>query len=202
MIEGSIREGKAALAGWRTASLIFLFLSALALTTGCSGGGGELSPPSTNPAPAMPVTPRGPRPLINSRSNPEALAKRFLELLAAEDLEGVRSLRITRDEFCKYVWPELPSSRTPNVSCEFAWNQATLNSNAGLNEMWPLHKGKRYGFVSLSFSKGVDAYPTYKVHKEPELLVRDDRGVARELRLFGSMLEMDGQLKLFSFVTD
>ncbi|HWP41907.1 MAG TPA: hypothetical protein VNO14_01640 [Blastocatellia bacterium] len=155
-----------------------------------------------NPPSAMPVTPRGARPLINSRPSPEALAKRLLELIAAADREGVRSFRITREEFCRYVWPELPSSRLPNVTCEFAWNHATLASDAGFNEMWPLNKGRRYEIVSLRFSKGVDEYPTYRVHREPVLLVKDASGRAREMRLFGSMLEIDGQFKLMSFVID
>jgi hypothetical protein len=195
-------RGKAAFAEWQTASLILL--SSLILNVGCSANSGASSslPPPTNPAPAISAAPRGPRPVINSRSSPEALAGRFLELLAAEDREGVRSLRVTRDEFCKYVWPELASSRVPNVTCEFAWDQATLNSNAGFNEIWPSHKGKRYEIVSLEFLKGVDAYPTYKVHKKPLLLVKDENGARKEVRFFGSMLELDGQYKLFSFVND
>jgi hypothetical protein len=194
----------AAFASRQTASLILFLLSTAILNWGCSTGGGADSslPPPANPAPAVPSTPRGPRPLINSRSNPEALTERFLELLAAEDRVGVRSLRLTQQEFCMHVWPELPSSRVPNVTCEFAWNQATLNSNAGFNQIWPAHKGKRYKLVSLKFSKGIDVYSTYRVHKDPELLVKDEKGIERRMKLFGSMLEMDGQFKLFSFVID
>ena len=194
----------AAFASRQTAPLILFLVSTAILNWGCSTGGGAYSsvPPPADPAPAVSSTPRGPRPLINSRSNPEALAERFLELLAAEDREGVLSLRLTQEEFCKHVWPELPSSRVPNVTCEFAWNQATLNSDAGFNEVWPMHKGKRYKLVSLKFSKGIDLYSTYRVHKEPELVVKDEKGAEHGLRLFGSMLEMDGQFKLFSFVVD
>jgi hypothetical protein len=32
--------------------------------------------------------------------------------------------------------------------------------------------------------------------------LRDEAGEVRELKLFGSMLELDGRYKLFSFVVD
>jgi len=100
------------------------------------------------------------------------------------------------------VWPDLPASRLPNVSCDFAWDQATLNSLSGLVEMLRDHEGRKYELVSLRFAKGTEAYPSYKVHKETWLRVRDETGAESELRLFGSMLEMDGNFKLFSFVVD
>ena len=48
-------------------------------------------------------------------------------------------------------------------------------------------------------AKGTDSY---KVHKEAHLVVKDEKGEQQEVRLFGSVLEMGGQFKLFSFVVD
>ncbi len=114
----------------------------------------------------------------------------------------MKRLRVTKEEFCQYVWPDLPASRLPNVTCDFAWQQATLTSLGGLSKTLPKHKGKRYKLVSLRFEKGTDSYPNYKVHKDTRLTVKDETGVEQEIKLFGSMLEMDGQFKLFSFVID
>ena len=111
-------------------------------------------------------------------------------------------MRITKDEFCQSVWPELPSSRIQNLSCDFAWDQATLRSEGGLYDLLPSHGGRRYDLVIVNFPKGVDTYPGYKILKEPRLVVKDETGHQQEVRLFGSMLEMNGQFKLFSFVTD
>ncbi|MEW6209699.1 MAG: hypothetical protein AB1631_15125 [Acidobacteriota bacterium] len=130
------------------------------------------------------------------------MARSFLDALAAGDEGAIRSLRITRQEFCDYVWPELPSSRTPNVTCDWVWDQATLKSVSGLVEMLSAHKGKRYRLVSLRFAGGSEQYKSYRVHKETLVRVRDEKGDEKELRLFGSMLEMDDQFKLFSFVID
>ncbi len=99
----------------------------------------------------------------------------------------MRELRITKTEFCQDAWPELPSSRVPNVTCDWVWSQ---------------HAGKSYELVSVRFLKGVERYPSYKVLKETQLVVKDEGGRQQEVRLFGSMLEMNGQFKLFSFVMD
>jgi hypothetical protein len=143
-----------------------------------------------------------PRALTNTYASAELLASRFLAYLARKDSESIKSLRITKQEFCDYVWPDLPSSRLPNVTCDFVWDQAVLNSTSGLTEMLRDHEGKRYELISLKFAKGTEVYPSYKVHKETLLRVRDEKGEEQELRLFGSILEMDGKFKLFSFVVD
>ena len=140
--------------------------------------------------------------MIYAQSSPEALARQFLKAVAAKDLTKLRQMRITKDEFCQSVWPELPSSRIQNLSCDFAWDQATLRSEGGLYDLLPRHGGKRYELVSVRFPKGVDTYPSYKILKEPQLVVKDESGRQEEVRLFGSMLEMNGQFKLFSFVMD
>jgi hypothetical protein len=149
-------------------------------------------------APAAP----GSRLLLNARPSAEELARALLTALALRDSDKVKALRLTREEFCRYIFPELPSSKLPNVTCDFVWDQATMKSLGGFVKMWPRHEGKRYELISIRFKDGTDSYPTYKVHKETHLLVRDETGREREMRLFGSMLEMDGQFKLFSFVID
>ena len=158
--------------------------------------------PPPSPSHYAPPKPAGLRRLFNAKTSPEELAKRFLETLAAGDEEAMRALRLTKQEFCQYVFPELESSRVPNLSCDFAWRQATLRSEGGLYNLLPGQKEKHYELVSVRFAKGAQVYPTYTIHKEPWLLVRDVNGAQKEMRFFGSMLEMDGQFKLFSFVND
>jgi hypothetical protein len=144
----------------------------------------------------------GPISLVDAAPSPEVLANRVLDALAADDQKALRSLRITRDEFCSYLWPEMPSSRIPNVECNWVWDQATLKSNAGLHEVLSSHRGKRYRLEALRFVGGIDNYRSYRVHKDPQLTVIDQKGSRRQLRFFGSLLELGGQYKLFSFVVD
>lgn len=142
-----------------------------------------------------------PRTLANAESSPEALTSRFLDALAADDLEAIKRLRISKEEFCGYVFPELPASKLNNVTCDFVWSQATLKSMSGMTRMLDKNKGKRLELVSVKFA-ATERHETYRVLKDPVVSVRDETGAVQELRLFGSMLEMDGQYKLFSFVVD
>jgi hypothetical protein len=153
-------------------------------------------------SPAAPLSKAAKRQLTNAQLSAEDLSRNFLKALANNDMDSIKALRLTKEEFCQYVFPELPASKLPNVTCDFVWHQATLKSLGGLSEMYPEHKGKKYQFVALRFEKGTDSYPTYKVHKETHVVVRDEIGRQQELRLFGSLLEMDGKYKLFSFVID
>ncbi len=147
-------------------------------------------------------TPPEPRYLANAQTSPEALTRSFLDSLAASDIPGMKRLRITKKEFCWYVWPELPASQLPNISCDFAWSQATLNSLAGLSSVLSDYGGRRFELVSLRFAGGSEVYPSYVVHKDTRVTIRDENGQEHEVRLFGSMLELDGTFKLFSFVVD
>ena len=40
------------------------------------------------------------------------------------------------------------------------------------------------------------------MHRESRLVVRDEHGAEMQLRFFGSVLERDGEYKVFSFVVD
>ncbi len=142
-----------------------------------------------------------PRALANAEPSPEALTSRFLDGLAADDLEAIKRLRISKEEFCGYVFPELPASKLNNVTCDFVWSQATLKSMSGMTRMLDGNKGKRFELVSVKFG-ATERHESYRVLKDPVVTVRDETGAVQSVRLFGSMLEMDGQYKLFSFVVD
>lgn len=154
------------------------------------------------PAPAPMTTKPGTRVLEHAQASPEELSRAFLRALAGRDLAAIQSLRLTKEEFCRYVFPELPSSKVPNLTCDFAWDQATLRSLGGLDKMYTRHQGRKYQLVSVRFEKGTERYTSYRVYKETHLIVRDETGAQAEIRLFGSMLEIDGKYKLFSFVSD
>lgn len=175
--------------------ICLLFQAACTDRTASDPAAGVAQPP-----PAQPLSsPASPRVLINAQPSPDALARRFLDSLARKDVEAIRKLRLTRDEFCNYYWPEAPASRIPNVTCDFAWNQATLRSDGGFGELTADHNGKQYELVSMRFG-GVEQSQTYKIYKDPRLTIKDARGVTREVKLFGSIFEIDGRVKLFGFV--
>ncbi len=196
-------------AEWRMAFLFFIILSCIAafcivIINGTATTKYEYTHiyPDEPPAPPPPPPPAEPGRLADALPNADALAAQFLDLLARNDEAAMRRLRVTKEEFCQYVWPELPSSKIPNLTCDFAWDQATLNSDAGFYGDLKRHKGKRYELISLRFAERTEYYKNFNIHKDARLKIRDENGVEREIKLFGSILEMAGRFKLFSFTID
>lgn len=143
-----------------------------------------------------------PRYLANASATPEELSRAFLAELEAGDIPSLKRHRITKDEFCWHVWPGLPSSQIPNLTCDFAWSQATLSSLSGLDSLLARYSGRRFEYVGIRFAGGATDRASFRVLNDSRLTIRDESGVEREMKLFGSMLEMDGRYKLFSHVID
>lgn len=143
-----------------------------------------------------------PLPLLHAQPSAEVLAQQILLGIANRDEQALRQLALTKDEFCQAVWPELPSAQTPNMTCEWAWNAFLPSDVAGLRQILLEHGGKSYNLVRLRFAKGTTTYKSFKVHEDTRMIVVDDGGKEQELKLCGSILEYQGQYKLFSFIID
>lgn len=144
---------------------------------------------------------REPRILSHAQPSAEALAEQVLEGLARQDQQSLRELVLTKEEFCTYVWPELPSSKVKNMTCDWVWNLFEPIDTAGLQQTLARYGGEKYALVRVRFAKGTTEYDTFKVHNNTRMVVKDRAGQEKEIKL-GSMLEMDGQFKLFSFIVD
>ncbi|MBI3950750.1 MAG: hypothetical protein HY314_09885 [Acidobacteria bacterium] len=54
----------------------------------------------------------------------------------------------------------------------------------------------------MRFAKGITEYQSLKVHEDVRVVVTDSSRQEKELKLFGSILDYDGQFKLFSYIID
>jgi len=141
------------------------------------------------------------RRLASSEFSPEAAASKFLEALARGDTEAIRAMAVSKGEFERYVWPGLPASRPgTNLTLDFVWGGLKTRSDSGLRRTMASLKGRRLRLLDLRFKGETTDYGPAKVHRATRLRIRDDEGRERELELFGSMLEVDGEYKIFSFV--
>jgi hypothetical protein len=139
--------------------------------------------------------------LAGSQPSPEEVCRKFLDALREEDAVAIRSLAISSEEFAEFIWPRLPASNPKtNLTVEFVWNQMHMHSLADLGETFSRHKGKDYELVDIRFDKETEDYGSYKVHRDTRLLIADSEGRRKELSLFGSLLEMNDEFKIFSFV--
>ena len=142
-------------------------------------------------------------PLSSTFSSEHALADRVLEALAARDIAALQALPLSEREFREAVWPELPSSQPDaNLPVDYAWGTLRQNSEAHLGRLLEAHGGREYRLVRVRFEGPATPYRTFVVRRPPLITVRDEQGVEREVRLFGSVIERPRAYKLFSYVTD
>lgn len=143
------------------------------------------------------ATPR----LENSCGSLEEVAAQFLKVLETGEMEAARELAITRDEFERYVWPQLPASASgTNLSVDFLWQQTEFKSINYLKDTLQNHAGKSYELVEVRSAEGIKEYGSFRTHRDMRVRIRTPEGKEQELNLFGSILEMDGEFKLYSFV--
>ena len=142
-------------------------------------------------------------PLHHTFPSPEALSEAVLAALADRDADTLAGLALSELEFRTAVWPDLPASRPERgVPFEYAWGDLRQKSGNALRRLLARHGGRRYELVRVSFEGETTPYRTYRVHRETLLDVRDEESEALTLALFGSILEREGEFKLFSYVVD
>jgi type IV secretory pathway VirD2 relaxase len=132
-----------------------------------------------------------------------SLATAVLDALERRDRATLASLALTEQEFGTRVWPELPAARPErNLPLSFVWADLSQKSQSSLAELLAQHGGRRYSLVSVGFAGETTKYTTFAVHRKSELTLKTAEGTELQLRLFGSVIEVDGTFKVFSYVVD
>ena len=122
--------------------------------------------------------------------------------LEAKDLDRLRQLAVTREEFRDLVWPGLDASRPErNLTWEFVWSQHEMRHERGLRRALDDFGGRRLEVRGISF-QGVTEHGAYRLHRSSALEVAGPDGSPRTVRLFASVIESEGRLKIYSFITD
>jgi hypothetical protein len=141
--------------------------------------------------------------LKNLYDTPELLAEAFLRALEEDDVETLKSLALTEEEFRSHVWPKLPASRPERgVPFEYGWADLNQKSLSSLRRTYSRYRGRELELLEVRFEDGATDYGTFLVHRDARVKVRTGSGEERWLDLFGSVLEARGKYKLFSYVTD
>jgi len=145
-----------------------------------------------------------PEPLSNTAESPEALAQTVIEAVRAGDVDRLRALAISEEEFRAHVWPLLPAARPGrNVPFDFVWERLQQNSEGHLRGMVDAASGLTGtppALRDVRFAGEMSRYGDVVVYRRTELVVAADAGAERVIRLFGSTIEQDGRYKVFSYV--
>ena len=141
-------------------------------------------------------------PLRNTHATPDALAAAVLAAVEQRDQATLEGLALSEQEFRDHVWPQLPASRPErNLPFSYVWGDLRQKSEAGLDTAMAEHGGRDYELVGVEFDDETD-YTDYRVHRDAAFRVRDKGGTVTTVRLCGSMIEMEGAWKVFSYVVD
>lgn len=145
-----------------------------------------------------------PAPLQNTFPSPQAVAAAVIQAMRAGDVDRLRALALTEEEFRVHVWPYLPAARPErNVPFEFVWEQLQQNSEGHLRESVHNLPDGPIQVRDVRFAGQTSRYGDVVVSRDTELVVVSGADSAgRVVRLFGSMVEQAGRYKVFSFVVD
>jgi hypothetical protein len=139
----------------------------------------------------------------HGEASPEALAREVLRAVDAHDVDRLRQLAVTEQEFREVVWPDLPAAEPrANLTVDYVWTDLRLKSEAGLRETLERFAERDLDFVKLSFHGETSQYRHYLVHRDARLVVKNEEASEERVKLFGSVLEQNGRFKVFSYVTD
>src|SRR5512134_401612 len=122
----------------------FVVMAAVIVTAACS-------------APAEPT--RNPTALANTFESPEALAQAVLSALERKNLNTLRALPLSEEEYRDHVWPELPVSRPErNVPFDYSWGQMKQRSDGSLQQTFARYSGRQLRLVRARFTGDTTQY--------------------------------------------
>ena len=141
------------------------------------------------------------RELSGSHDSVRDLSTGFLAALADKDAQTIKKLGISKPEWDRFIWPELPAARPhTNLTSDFVWNHMKVRSDSELSRTLQDYGGIRYQLLSVRLAGKTTTYPSYTVHREPRLRIRDVIGKEREIGLFGAIVERKDEFKILTFV--
>lgn len=143
------------------------------------------------------------RTLAPSFESDEALAQAVLDGLATRDVEGLLALSLSRDEFADLVWPTLPASR-PEVGMpmSYVWQDSFSKSRTSLAQRIETLGGQRLTLVRVGFSGRQTDHKGVVIARKSHLVVKDNQGQQRQIRVFGSVIRQAGRSKVYSYIVD
>jgi hypothetical protein len=138
------------------------------------------------------------RDLAHSGDSIDDLAQRVLTAIESKDIATLDALRINRDEFKKYLWPEFPAS-TNHTPFDFAWDNLNGKTIKGMTRVIADIGGQEFRLVGVTFEKETEKYSTFTIYTSAVLDVTDPNGNKKQLKFCGSIVERNGEYKFLSY---
>jgi len=142
--------------------------------------------------------------LTGGATSRDELARRFLVAVSTRDTMALAALAVSRAEFAWLVFPDHRYARPPyELDPEIFWMQLTASSAKGLHRTLERYGGARLELVSLACERDARQFTPGPLNAWSSCALRYRAGDSTETRkLFGSIVERDGRVKLLSFAND
>jgi hypothetical protein len=134
----------------------------------------------------------------------EALARKFLSGVAKRDTAALRNLLLSQAEFAWLLFPDHVYSRPPyELDPALFWMQLRSESDKGLETVLRREGGRSLALVAVHCARDTVQVRARSVRIWSPCTVRyrSGNGVVSH-RLFGSIVERDGRMKLLSLAND
>ena len=138
--------------------------------------------------------------LIGGSRSREALVRRFVLALAANDTNDLRAMAVRGREFADLYYPESPYTRPPyRQSPALAWSLIQNPSTSGLTRLVRRLGGKPIVYLGHSCDPKIVREGKNVRYAGCLLRLVDEKGDTVTKRYFGSILERDGRFKFLSY---
>ena len=132
--------------------------------------------------------------------SPDQLGLAVVDALNNKDIEHLNRLRVQREEFLGWIWPEFPASRPPsNFPGDFAWSNMNKKCNIGMKKWIDRYGGRNLKFVAIRFDRPQETYDAFRLLRGTVLTLQNAAGEKRDLKILGSVIVKDDRCKLLSY---
>ena len=147
--------------------------------------------------------PVAPKRLVGGASSRSALIRRFVAALADADTAALVRMALTRAEFAYLTYPSSPYTRPPyRQSPEIVWLLLGTEHDKGLTRLLRRLGGEELGYLGQRCDTRPLREGRNRIWRGCVSRVRLETGDTLEARLFGAIVERDGQFKFASYATD
>ena len=144
-----------------------------------------------------------PKRLVGGASSKSALIGGFVAALAASDTAALARMALTRGEFAYLTYPSSPYTRPPyRQSPEIVWLLLGTEHDKGLTRLLRRLGGQKLGYLGHRCDVKPLREGRNRIWRGCVSRVRLATGDTLEARLFGAIVERDGQFKFASYATD
>jgi hypothetical protein len=141
--------------------------------------------------------------LRNGSNTREALVRRFIKALVVLDSSDLRAMVLGPREFADLVYPESPYTHPPYRQAPgLVWDQIQNPSRSGLTRLLRRLAGQPLQYEGHTCAAKPDRQGRNRIWTGCVVRLLDQNGDMRKNRLFGSIIERDGNFKFVSYANE